>query len=37
MTGATAPTSLAQNPADCWHNLLQPALAEAAEFSQRVL
>jgi len=33
MTSATAPTSTAQDPADYWHNLLRPTLAESPSFA----
>ncbi len=33
MTSAPAPTAMAQSPADNWHNLLRPALAESPNFA----
>jgi hypothetical protein len=33
MTSAPAPTAMAQSPADIWHNLLRPALAESPNFA----
>jgi hypothetical protein len=37
MTSATAPTAVAQNPADYWDNLLRPALADSPNFSSEFL
>jgi hypothetical protein len=37
MTSATAPTAMAQNPADYWDNLLRPALADFPSFSSEFL
>ena len=37
MTSATAPTTMAENPAEYWHNLLQPALAKFPNFPSEFL
>jgi hypothetical protein len=37
MTSATAPTAMAQNPADYWDDLLRPALADSPNFSSEFL
>ena len=35
MTGAAAPTAMASNPAEYWHELLRPVLAKSSDFPEQ--